>query len=92
MRVLDEISPGLARMRYVVVPVFQQNITKIEVTYAGVHCTDGLAGCCVIMCFFFSDQYSTLFQMIRNEYSFCGFPWVVTSTGPGGFMLCVCIL
>ena len=23
---------------------------------------------------------------------FVAFPWVVTSTGPGGFMICVCIL
>ena len=21
----------------------------------------------------------------------CGFPWVVTGIGPGGFMICVCI-
>ena len=36
------------------------------------------------------------FAGIDNEKgwkkTFCGFPWVVTSTRPGGFMVCVCIL
>ena len=27
-----------------------------------------------------------------TEACFLAFPWVVTSTGPGGFMVCVCIL
>ena len=30
--------------------------------------------------------------LMYTKKNFCSFPWVVISTGPGGFMICVCIL
>ena len=31
-------------------------------------------------------------RLIKKQQLFVAFPWVVTSTGPGGFMICVFIL
>ena len=31
-------------------------------------------------------------ENLRFEHLFVAFPWVETSTGPGGFMICVFII
>ena len=40
----------------------------------------------------FCYQLHLLGEIVNKKKLFVAFPWVVTSTGPGGFMICVFII
>ena len=41
---------------------------------------------------FITYTYILYYQSSINFQTFCGVPWVETSTGPGGFIICVFII
>ena len=49
---------------------------------------DGTERICTKMTFT-TDIYEN--SSINRKNTFVAFPWVETSTGPGGFMICVCV-
>ena len=38
------------------------------------------------------EHTDTLVKKKKKKKKLCGFPWVETSTGPGGFMICMRIM
>ena len=48
--------------------------------------------CLVLLCFHARLLFDTLWSPAGKQKLFVAFPWVETSTGPGGFMICVFII
>ena len=46
----------------------------------------------VFSCCFYAMNPPTKKKKKKKKKKNVALPWVVTSTGPGGFMICVCIL
>ena len=57
----------------------------IEIIFKYDHWMNGLVNC-------ITDDITVCINDIEKKQLFVAFPWVETSTGPGGFMICVFII
>ena len=91
---IDEITPGLHVLNAYFGSVVVDSLLIVTSIVGFCNISDPLVGfcnfsmfCCAILCVHSS------FSIISKTFKlFVAFPWVETSTGPGGFIICVFII